>query len=108
MRTLIVLAAAFSLMSCGGNGEKSVPVDNQAQPETGAAAKVAALDETQRNGVLERAIRASGAACPAVKASERAEVRHGVMGWKAHCDNGTAHLIEIASDGTAQVTSRTH
>lgn len=77
-------------------------------PETGAAAEVAKLDEAQRNGVLERAVRASGAACPTVAKSERTEVRHGVMGWKAECNNGTAHLIEIQADGTANVTSRTY
>lgn len=104
MRTSILFLAALALASCS---DSDAPVaDNRPLPETGAAAEVAKLDEAARNGVLERAIRASGAACPTVTGSERAEVRHGVKGWKAQCNDGTAHLIEVLSDGTAKVTSR--
>lgn len=108
MRTVILLAAALSLMSCSDGGEPIAAVDNHAEPETGAAAAVARLDPDQRDGVLQKAIRASGAQCPAVTGSERTEVRTGVRGWKAQCDNGTAHLIEVLADGTAKVTSRTY
>ncbi|MET0362556.1 MAG: hypothetical protein ABW048_12495 [Sphingobium sp.] len=104
MRTIILTMAALTLLSCG-EAEEPVAKGGPA-PETGAAAAVAKLDEAARNGVLERAIRASGAACPVVKESARIEVRQGVRGWKAQCDNGTAHLIEVLSDGTAKVTSR--
>ncbi|MDR7156335.1 hypothetical protein J2W40_003176 [Sphingobium xenophagum] len=106
MRTMIMIVAALGLASCGGNDAPTAAANNQAMPETGAAAQVAQLDEAQRNGVLERAIRASGAACPVVSESVRTEVRKGVMGWKAQCDNDSAHLIEITSDGTGRVTSR--
>jgi len=108
MRKMIVLAAAFTLMSCGGSSENMPAAKADAAPETGAAAEVAKLDEALRNGVLEKAIKASGALCPSVTRSERAEPRPGVKGWKAQCDNGTAHLIEIHADGTADVTSRTY
>ena len=107
MRGWMALASVFALMACGESGDDVTATDRQAAAETGAAAQVARLDEAQRNGVLERAIRASGAACPTVTRSERIEVRHGVKGWKAQCDNGTAHLLEIKADGTANVTSRT-
>jgi len=108
MRSWIMLAGIFSLTACGGSGDQITATDQQAlAPETGAAAQVARLADDQRNGVLERAVRASGAACTTVTRSERAEVRHRVKGWKAQCDNGTAHLIEIHADGTADVTSRT-
>ena len=108
MRNWMALAGLFVLTACGQGGESITAVDNRMAPETGAAAAVMRLDETQRNGVLERAVRASGADCPEVTRSERTEVRHGVMGWKAECNNSTAHLIEIQPDGTANVTSRTH
>lgn len=108
MRKWMVLAGVLTLMACGEKSDPIAAVDKRATPETGAAAEVAKLDEAQRNGVLERAVRASGAACPTVAKSERTEVRHGVMGWKAECNNGTAHLIEIQADGTANVTSRTY
>jgi hypothetical protein len=106
MRMMIMMAAGLGLAACGANDTPTAATNNQVAPETGAAAQVAQLDDAQRNGVLERAIRASGAACPVVSESVRMEVRKGVMGWKAQCDNGTAHLIEIASDGTGRVTSR--
>lgn len=102
----VVIATSLGLASCSGNEAPMAAPDNQVAPETGAAAQVARLDEAQRNGVLERAIRASGATCPVVSESVRTEVRKGVMGWKAQCDNDTAHLIEITSDGTGRVTSR--
>jgi hypothetical protein len=104
----MLLTGALALHACGQGEQAVTAIDNRSAPETGAAAQVAKLEEAQRNGVLEKAIRAAGAACPAVSASERAEIRTGVIGWKAHCDDGTAHLIEILSDGTANVTSRTH
>lgn len=105
-RTLTMLAALLVLAACGGEAPDEQP--RQPVAETGAAAEVTRLDETQRNGVLERAIRASGAACPAVTGSERIEVRPGVMGWRARCNDDSAHLIAISADGTADVTSRTH
>ncbi|WP_028055764.1 hypothetical protein [Sphingobium bisphenolivorans] len=107
MRNWLILAAALALPACGSEGEQPTASQQGPAVESGAAAQVAKLDEGQRNGVLERAIKAAGLACPSVAQSERAEVRKGVRGWRATCDNGTAHLIEIAADGTAKVTSRT-
>lgn len=104
VRMAMMMAVALTLSACGGSDPAPGP---QVQaPDTGAAAEVAKLDEAARGGVLERAIRASGAPCPSVTGSERAEVRHGVRGWKAQCSDGNAHLIEILADGTANVTSR--
>jgi hypothetical protein len=106
VRTLTLLIGALALTACGQGGDSITATDNPTAPESGAAAQVARLDEAQRNGVLEKAIRAAGAACPAVSHSERTEVAKGVIGWKAQCDNDSAHLIQILSDGTANVTSR--
>lgn len=108
VRTMLLLAAMMVLASCGDSSNSVTAVDHQAMPDTGAAAEVAKLDPDLRNGVLEKAIKASGVACPAVTGSERAEVRPGIKGWKAQCNNETAHLIEILPDGTAKVTSRTY
>jgi len=104
-----MIPAALALASCGGGGgeDQAVAPVNRSMPETGAAAQVAQLDEGLRNGVFEKAIRDSGTACPSVTDSQRAEIRPGVRGWKAQCNNGSAHLIEITPDGTANVTSRT-
>lgn len=109
MRIIPYLAALLTLTACG-QAPDPAPAKKQApQVESGAAAKVAALDETLRNGVLAKAIRASGQSdCLSVTRSERTTMMNGAPGWKAECDNDTAHLIEILSDGTAKVTSRTH
>ncbi|MHA6768518.1 hypothetical protein [Sphingobium ummariense] len=108
MRTVIVLAAALTLIACDGGSDQAAMPRNQAAPDTGAAAEVARLDPSIRDEVFAKAIRDSGAACPTVTQSQRAEIRTGVRGWKAQCDNGSAHLIEITPDGTAKVSSRTY
>ena len=107
---LVGLALAMMLAGCGEKAEQPTLANAGAAPaaETGAAAQVAKLDEPTRNSVLEKAIKASGATCPAVTGSARAEIRPGVRGWKAQCDNDSAHLIEILPDGTGKVTSRTY
>lgn len=102
-------ATVLVLAGCGSGGDQAGEAARTvAAPDTGAAAQVAKLDESTRNGVLEKAIKASGAVCPSVTGSQRVDIRPGVRGWKAQCDNDTAHLIEIAADGTAKVTSRTY
>lgn len=106
MRILMVLAATLALISCSGDEEKTATTNNQAAPVTNAIAQVADLSDLQRNGVFLRAIRDSGIACQEVSGSERIELANGVMGWRAKCENGNAHLIEILNDGTAKVTSR--
>ena len=111
-RRVLAMGAALGLLvglaGCGESAEQPVAPANVAQPETGAAAQVAALDDATRNGVFEKAIRASGAACPHVTDSTRTDMARGVKGWKAQCDNESAHLLEILPDGTAKVTSRTY
>ncbi|MEC3911646.1 hypothetical protein U5A82_14570 [Sphingobium sp. CR2-8] len=108
MRRAVIMGLVGMLAACGDGGADREAVAQVEGPETGAAAQVAKLDVDLRNGVFEKAIRDSGAACPDVTQSDRAEIRAGVRGWKAQCNNGTAHLIQILSDGTAKVTSRTH
>lgn len=101
----LALVLAAGLTGCGEKAEQPVAA-NVAAPDTGAAAEVAKLDPSLRDGVFQKAIKASGAACPVVTGSERADLRPGVRGWRVHCDNDSAHLIEILPDGTAKVTSR--
>lgn len=102
----MTLTAALALISCGGDDEKIATTDNQVTPVTGAIAQVEGLSEMQRNGVFLRAIRDSGIACQEVSGSEHIKLGNGAMGWRAKCENGNAHLIEILNDGTAKVTSR--
>jgi hypothetical protein len=103
-----LLMPLLALAACGeapDQPERSAAA-NAAAPETGAAAQVAKLDPETRNIVFQKAIRASGANCPSVTEAARETLAHGAKGWKAQCDNASAHLIEILPDGTAKVTSR--
>ena len=75
------------------------------RPEALNALNTALLNELA--DTLEAWDRGNEVRCMIVTGSERAEIRPGVKGWKAQCDNGSAHLIEITPDGTAKVTSRT-
>lgn len=105
----MILSLLGVLAACGDGGADRAVADNVAAlPETGAAAQVAKLDPDVRGGVFAKAIRDSGAVCPDVTQSDRTEIRKGVRGWKAQCNDGSAHLIQILPDGTAEVTSRTH
>lgn len=108
MRILLATAALLALAACDKAPDK--PAGRKPQgPETGATAEVSKLSEGQRNIVLAKAIRAAGGtSCLSVEHSERAEMVNGARGWKAECDDGSAHLIEILANGTANVTSRTH
>ncbi len=114
MRPLLVAAALFALGGCGNK------VDNAAEPQQAAtnvaqnatnsaddvAAKVAALNDDQRNGVFLRAIRDAEIPCRDVIKSERLEDSAGTPTWRAQCELGDAHLILIKPDGSAQVMSR--
>jgi carboxylesterase type B len=104
----MMLGLVCALAGCGDGAADRAVIENRVEPETGATAQVAKLDADLRNGVFAKAIRDSGAACPEVTESARAEIRHGVRGWKAQCNNESAHLIQILPDGTAKVTSRTN
>lgn len=106
MRIFLTLAAALTLISCRGGDEPAPVTNEQTARATGAIAKVAELNDLQRNGVFLRAIRDTGIACQEVLTSEHIALGNGVMGWRAKCENGNAHLIEILDDGTAKVTSR--
>lgn len=108
MRAFLLLTAALALSACGEGAQDEQAAPSRPAPETGAAAQVAKLDETLRNGVFEKAIHAAGMTCNTVTQSERTEIAKGVAGWKAECADGNAHLIQILPDGTAKVTSRVH
>ncbi|WP_231736749.1 hypothetical protein [Sphingobium sp. CCH11-B1] len=96
-----MLALTLALPACGQKAEQPAAA-NAVAPESGAAAQVAKLDPSLRDGVFQKAIKASGAA----PLSGATALAPGVRGWRVHCDNDSAHLIEILPDGTAKVTSR--
>lgn len=114
MRPLLVTAILLTLGACSSKVENSAeaqaPAANAAQNVTNSAddvaAKVAALNDDQRNGVFLRAIRDAEIPCRDVTKSERLEDSAGTPTWRAQCELGDAHLILIKPDGSAQVMSR--
>lgn len=124
MRTMTILAAALAaattLSACqpapdhnaaqaanaaDANTADNV-LDNSSDNVSNASAAVEELPEVQRNAVFLRAISDAGLACQGVTKSERLADTAGKPTWRAECNDGTAHLIEVSPDGTAVVTSR--
>jgi hypothetical protein len=106
MRMILAIGVLLALAACGSGDDPLPTRETGPAPLSDFALKVSKLTEVQRNGVFLRAIRDSGIACQEVLASESIEIRSGVMGWRAQCQNGSPHLVEILADGTAKITSR--
>ncbi|WP_188054555.1 MULTISPECIES: hypothetical protein [unclassified Sphingosinithalassobacter] len=74
---------------------------------TNVQAAMFEMGESERNVVFIRAIRDAGLQCQNVTASERVDDVQNLPTWRATCQDGTAHLISITVDGTANIISRT-
>lgn len=88
-------------------GQPAPPPAPKPKPtESGYIARVQALPPGQRDGVLFRAIRASGGqACQEIKQVETAPpVRAGQPHWRVTCIDGSQWSVSLADDGTALVT----
>lgn len=110
---LAMMAAALPLAACGSSSE---PANNSAAAVTTngtemsadtLGAKIRALPEGQRRGVLFRAIRdagPSGASCQSVTAMKEAAATNGNPTWNAVCDGTTQWTIVLTADQSASVT----
>lgn len=107
MRGIIVPLTALALTACPAAPEQNAAqAPDQGNGATNSAAEVAALPVGQRNAVLLRAIRDAGLPCQGVSRSAVAGTASKPT-WRAECNDGTAHLVEVRPDGVAVVTSRT-
>lgn len=107
MRTIAILVAALVLTACQTAPDQNSSTAAAPTDAVNYAAEVAALSDRQRNAVFLRAIRDAGHGCQGVTRSEQVGDRAGKATWRAKCDDGTAHLVQVRPDGTAMVTSRT-
>ncbi|MBB5987564.1 hypothetical protein [Sphingobium lignivorans] len=112
MRLLLIGIATLSLAACGGTPENSVenaaiPAAENAENAVNYVAEIGNLSDTQQQAVFFRAIRDAGIACRDVTSVEQIEPQNGVQTWRAQCDQGGQHLIQVLPDGSAQVVSRT-
>ncbi|WP_284052309.1 hypothetical protein [Stakelama marina] len=82
---------------------------NMAEAGTGndVAAQMEKLPKAALNATLIRAILDAGMKCEGVTKSERLP-NQDIPTWRATCQSGEAHLIQVSPDGTAHVISRTN
>jgi len=117
MRLLLISTTVLALAGC--NPATEAPANNAAAidaAETAAAnaantvnyvAEIGNMAENEQQGVFLRAIRDADISCRDVIKVERIEGQSGVPTWRAQCDQGAQHLIEVLPDGSAKVISRT-
>jgi hypothetical protein len=114
MRTRLIGTGALALLlgACGGGGgaegANGTTLTNNvaATAEAGgsdAQARVRALPEAQRNGVLIRAIRDASLACQQVTESSLSQASSKVPVYLATCEDGAVYAVAIADDGNATV-----
>ncbi|MEG8220558.1 hypothetical protein OSJ57_07980 [Sphingomonas sp. HH69] len=106
MRTILTSIALLALCACDA-AEKIVTEPREvAGNVTNYVAEVVALPEHQRNAVFFRAIRDAGLPCQNVTGAEQIATGEKAPMWRAQCEDGVAHLIQVLPDGTANVVSR--
>ena len=100
----LALSLPLSLMACGelrqGNETTAVTV-----PDNGYSARMAALNEGERNAVLFRAIRDAGRDCQGVARSQTVDPVQGKPAWLASCEDDGQWLVVMGNDGIATVTN---
>ena len=115
MRIIVPALAALMLAGCqadepatanaSAESAEANAVGNVAEADN-ALAKVIAMSERQRNVVFIRALLDANIPCQEVKSSDRLPDQDGKPLWRANCTGGTAHMISITPDGTANIVSR--
>lgn len=104
-RGLAIMLPAAALAAC----QQAERDATKRSPEaaTNVAAAVIALTPQQRDVTFFRAVRDADIDCQKITASERLADTGGKPTWRVQCDRRSWNLIEISSDGTALVVSRT-
>ncbi len=118
MRFIALPLAVMALGACSSPAPEANRTDagainaaaNAADNSANAVNYVNAIDqlgETAKQGVFFRAIRDAGMPCRDVVKLEKIAPMRGVPTWRADCDQGSQHLIQVKPDGSAVVISPT-
>ena len=115
IRLLLISTTLLALAGC--NPATDTSADNAVNAAANATvnqaeavnyvAEIENMSETAQQGVFLGAIRDADISCRDVTKVERIEDQQGVPTWRAQCDQGAQHLIQVQPDGSAKVTSRT-
>ena len=111
MRLIGTTTVALLLTACGGGGSEGANgakltnnVAATAEPGgSDAQARMKALPEGQRNGVLIRAIRDAHLACQQVTKSSLSEAPNQAPVYLATCEDGAVYAVAIGEGGNATV-----
>ncbi|KQT35080.1 hypothetical protein ASG29_02840 [Sphingomonas sp. Leaf412] len=103
-RLSILIAVPLALAACGRT-DGNETATNIVVPDNGYTAKMAALNEGERNGVLFRAITDAERACQGVTRSQAIDPVQGRPAWVATCEGGEEWLVVLGEDGIATVTN---
>lgn len=118
MRSGLTILAVLALGACGspapeaaGNaaGNAVSAAENAAGNAANAVnyvAEIGNLSDIEQQGVFFRAIRDAGLPCRDVNKVEPMEPEGGVPTWRASCEQGDQHLVQVKPDGSAVVISR--
>jgi len=122
MRLFLIGTTLLALAACSPTNEtpdNTAPDNSNAAIDNAAAAanqsgavnyvsEIENMSETGKQGVFLGAIRDANISCSDVTKVERLPDEQGVPTWRAQCDQGEQHLIQVQPDGSARVTSRTN
>lgn len=112
MRLFLIAPALIALAACGqqhdtATGNAAMNAAANAAGGTNVAAAISNLNDISQQGVFFRAIRDAGLQCRDVTKVEKADPIGGLPTWRAHCEGGSDHLIQVKPDGNAVVISPT-
>jgi len=117
MRLFLISTTLLALAGCSPANVASnndVAIDNAAASvpsnhgeAVNYVAEIDNMSENGKQGVFLGAIRDADISCRDVTKVERIADQHGVPTWRAQCEQGEQHLIQVQPDGSAKVTSRT-
>ncbi|UZK67478.1 hypothetical protein [Sphingomonas sp. M1-B02] len=118
MRTLVPAFGAIALIGCQAadepNAATNAAVSDDAEGKVvgnasadNALAAVLGMTDRQRNVVFIRALLDADIPCQGVDSSTRLPDQDGKPLWRVNCQGGTAHMIGVTPDGTANIVSRT-